>query len=103
MNDFEAQTLKLFRAAVGFLRVDSESCAPSEWNDVVTASNVCADVRIWCLQGLLPTLTQSDIFFEAIDATEMMLATFVIICPSNAEVVSRWRQAYAAMAELGTP
>jgi hypothetical protein len=63
MTEFERKVLTLFRAAIGFLRIDDEGCAPSEWQDVVKAANLCADIRLWCLSGLLPALAASDPFF----------------------------------------
>lgn len=100
LTEFETRVLKLFHAAVSYLRVDSEGCAPSEWDDVIRASNLCADMRLWCLQGLMPTLAKSDALFEGVGALEQVLTTFVIVAPSNAELVTRWRAAYAQIAEL---
>ena len=100
MTEFDRKVLKLFRAAIGFLRIDDEGCAPSEWQDVVKAANLCRDIRLWSLGGLLPTLAKSDAFFEAVDALEMVLATYAVIAPDNPEVVARWRTALAGIAEL---
>jgi len=100
MTDFESKALKLFRAAVNFLRIDDEGCAPSEWPDIIRAANLCADIRLWALQGLLPTLAKSDPFFLAVESLEDVLGTFVVIAPSNAEVVTRWRAAWDGIAEL---
>lgn len=100
MSEFDGKVLKLFRAAVGFLRVDQESCAPSEWADVLQAANLCHDIRLWCLGGLLPELAKSDAFFEAVDALEMVLATYAVIAPDNPEVVARWRTAMVEIEEL---
>jgi len=100
MTDFESKALKLFRAAVNFLRIDDEGCAPSEWADVLRAANLCADIRLWCLGGLLPELAKNDAFFAAVEALEDVLGTFVVIAPSNAEVVARWRAAWDGIAEL---
>ena len=101
ITDFDGRALRLFRAAISFLKIDDEGCAPSEFSDVVAASNLCADIRIWCYTGMLPTLAQNDAFFEAVDALEMVLATYVVIAPDNTELVARWRTAHAAIAELG--
>jgi hypothetical protein len=100
MTDEDRKVLKLFRAAIGFLRIDDEGCAPSNWQDVLRAANLCADIRLWCLGGLLPTLAKSDAFFEAVDALEMVLATYAVISTDNPEVVARWRNAMVGIAEL---
>jgi len=67
MTEFDRKTLGLFRAAVNFLQIDDEGCAPSEWNDVVNASNLCADIRLWAFTGLLSELAKSDAFLEALE------------------------------------
>lgn len=100
MTAEDRRVLKLFRAAINFLNIDDEGCAPSEWADVVQAANLCRDIRLWCLGGLLPTLAKSDAFFEAVDALEMVLATYAVIAPDNPEVVVRWRNALAGIDEL---
>ncbi|MFZ0718122.1 hypothetical protein [Mycobacterium sp.] len=100
MTEFERKVLKLFRAAIGFLRIDDEGCAPSEWQDVVKAANLCRDIRLWSLGGFLPELAKSDAFFEAVDALEMVLATYAVVSADNPEVVARWRNAMTGIAEL---
>ena len=42
--------------AIGRLRVDEESCAVSDFNDVCRAANACRDIRIaWGLGECLAT------------------------------------------------
>lgn len=100
MSAEDRKVLKLFRAAIGLIRIDDEGCAASEWADVLQAANLCADIRLWCLGGLLPTLAKSDPFFAAVEALEDLLGTYAVISTDNPEVVARWRTAMAGIAEL---
>ena len=100
MTDEDGKVLKLFRAAIGLLRIDDEGCAPSNWHDVIRAANLCADIRLWCLGGLLPELAKSAPFFAAVEALEDVLGTYAVIAPDNPEVVARWRNAMVEIEEL---
>jgi hypothetical protein len=81
-------TVERFEAALKRLRVDDEGCAPSEWADVRACAGRCRDM--WIFLGQHPDERLSSL----VDATESVLTTFVVIAPSNADIVKLWRAVY---------
>ena len=84
-----ADVVERFAAALARLRVDDEGCSPTDWPDVRVCAGLCRDMRIH-----LGDVPDGDLLLRLVDSTEDMLTTFVVVAPSNYEVVSLWRDTY---------
>lgn len=90
--------------AIGRLRVDEESCAPSDFADVCNAANRCRDIRIaW---GLGECLATDLLFGLLVEKTEWMLTTYqpesVLDGRNNSGIVAAWRVVWELWRERAT-
>ena len=94
--------------AIGRLRIDEESCAPSEFNDVCRVANACRDIRIaW---GLGQCQSTDLLLNLLVERTEWMLTTYSpetvlrqeLDGHTNTGIVTAWRATWELWRERAT-